>query len=276
LGERVTILSQSCDGLSQYKLCGNWLKSEPGQKQAAILFLHSLGGNKQEYNGLFLRLAGELCQRGYDCLRFDFAGCGESEGESKVYTPRQMLSDSSAALRFLKERSPGKSVHLVGYSLGGLIALLSLEGCRSLVQSLTLLQAPYNLALELKRRYPMGFDGVRTSVYINAPIFKMSKEFKSELESGELVPSQALAASRLKNLPVLHIEGENDLIVPVERNSRDWQVFLASQQASTTHHLLPGADHGFSKDNDVSRVIDLIGDFYKKQEEQSERKDAKR
>jgi hypothetical protein len=39
---------------------------------------------------------------------------------------------------------------------------------------------------------------------------------------------------------------------------------------------LPGADHGFSKDNDVSRVIDLIGDFYKKQEEQSERKDAKR
>jgi alpha-beta hydrolase superfamily lysophospholipase len=276
LGERIEIPSQSWDGLHQYKLLGNWLKGKPGERQAAILFLHSLGGNKQEYNGLFLRIAAELCQHGYDCLRFDFAGCGESEGESEAYTPRQMLHDSSAALRFLKEKCPEKSLHLVGYSLGGLIALLSLENCRALVHSLTMLQSPYNLAYELKRRYPMGFDGVRTSIYINAPIFKMSKEFKAELEDGVLLPSRALTAERLKNLPVLHIEGENDLIVPVARNSKDWKEFLESQQAITTHHLLPGADHGFSKDSDVSRVIDLIEGFYKNLESFSAQKDAKR
>ncbi|MBX9939950.1 MAG: lysophospholipase [Candidatus Obscuribacterales bacterium] len=276
LGERVEIPSQSWDGLNHYKLLGNWLKGKPGERQAAILFLHSLGGNKQEYNGLFLRMAAELCQHGYDCLRFDFTGCGESEGENEAYTPRQMLQDSSAALRFLKEQSPEKSLHLVGYSLGGLIALLSLEKCRSLVNSLTMLQAPFNLAQELKRRYPMGFDGVRTSIYMNAPIFKMSKEFKAELENGELIPSRALAAERLKNLPVLHIEGENDLIVPVARNSKDWKEFLESQQAITTNHLLPGADHGFSKDVDVSRVIDLVETFLKNLESPFEQPDAKR
>ena len=52
---------------------------EPGKRRAAFLVLHGFGSNKDGGSGT--AVAKMLAGLGYAALRFDFRGCGESEGE---------------------------------------------------------------------------------------------------------------------------------------------------------------------------------------------------
>src|SRR2546422_4591993 len=51
----------------------------PAQRRAAFLVLHGFGSNKDGGGGT--TVAKMLAGLGYAALRFDFRGCGESEGE---------------------------------------------------------------------------------------------------------------------------------------------------------------------------------------------------
>ncbi len=246
-------------------LAGNWhtarepLAEAEADEKLPVLLLHSFGGNKQEYNGLFLRLAAELSWRSFATLRFDFLGCGASDGDSRLITPSQMVQDTGAALAELARLSGKSRAHLVGYSLGGLIAVLSLEHFADKIASLSLLQAPYNLETELKRRYPMGFDGVRTSAYINAPIFRPSPAFKAELSHLGEAPARVVAKAAPR--PVFLLGGGNDVIVPEQLNQTTWQALFQSHDYPTRCSSLPRADHGFSLEEDVFACISSLCEF---------------
>ena len=51
----------------------------PGERRPAMLVLHGFGSNKSSGNSI--GPAEMLCDWGYVTMRFDFRGCGESEGE---------------------------------------------------------------------------------------------------------------------------------------------------------------------------------------------------
>ncbi len=246
-------------------LAGNWhmgrepLAGAEADEKLPVVLLHSFGGNKQEYNGLFLRLTAELSWRNFAALRFDFLGCGASDGNSDAITPSQMVQDTGAALSEVARLSGKNRAHLVGYSLGGLIAVLSLEAFADQIASLSLLQAPYNLESELKRRYPMGFDGVRTSAYINAPIFRPSQAFKVELSQLGKAPARVVAKAAPRQ--VFLVGGGNDAIVPEQLNQAAWQDLFQSHNYQTRCLSLPSADHGFSLEEDVFTCISSLCEF---------------
>ena len=93
-------------------------------KSPGIVMLHGFTGNKAESHRLFVQVARKLCANGYNVLRFDFRGSGDSDGEFEDMTVQGEISDAKTAISFLmKQKTVDKSmVGVLGLSLGGRVA----------------------------------------------------------------------------------------------------------------------------------------------------------
>jgi len=96
---------------------------EPGKRRAAFLVLHGFGSNKDGGGGT--AVAKMLAGLGYAALRFDFRGCGESEGERGRVICMEQVRDTRNALSFLAARPDidPKRIGVVGQSFGAAVAV---------------------------------------------------------------------------------------------------------------------------------------------------------
>ena len=92
-------------------------------RRAAFLVLHGFGSNKQSPG--CIASAEYLASRGYVALRFDFRGCGESDGERGLLLCMDQVADCQAALDFLQARAGVDSARLgiLGQSFGAAVAV---------------------------------------------------------------------------------------------------------------------------------------------------------
>ena len=96
---------------------------KPGEKRAAFLVLHGFGSNKDAGN-----VTGPcdlLSKLGYITLRFDFRGCGESDGEHGRLICLEQVSDTRNALTFMAQRAgvdPDR-IAVIGSSFGAAVAV---------------------------------------------------------------------------------------------------------------------------------------------------------
>lgn len=67
---------------------------------------------------LFALLAHELCERGFDVLRFDYRGCGDSEGDAEEFLMSQASADTERAADFLRRRNPAPPLIALGVRAG--------------------------------------------------------------------------------------------------------------------------------------------------------------
>lgn len=90
----------------------------------AVAMLHGFTGNKIEAHRLFVKAARRFASEGVLALRFDFRGCGESEGDFRDLTLEGEVADARRALEFIRGRGDVRSgrVGLLGMSLGGAVA----------------------------------------------------------------------------------------------------------------------------------------------------------
>lgn len=68
-------------------------------------------------------LATELARRGYPVLRFDYFGCGDSDGILSHATIERWHDDIREAARFAMETCSKPGIHLLGVRLGGSLAI---------------------------------------------------------------------------------------------------------------------------------------------------------
>jgi len=111
-------------------------------KWPAIVICHGFTGSRIGVNRLFVQAAREFASRGFLVIRFDFAGCGESEGEYGEHGLDSMIAQTRTVLDYalsLDVVDPMK-VTLLGHSLGGAVALLTAAQDRR-VKSLVLWSA---------------------------------------------------------------------------------------------------------------------------------------
>jgi fermentation-respiration switch protein FrsA (DUF1100 family) len=171
----------------------------------------------------YRQLAQIFARESIATVRFDFRGCGESEG---------LLSESSVSRRWRDlQRVIEESVDmedfdgrlgLLGSSLGGYLALLEVSH-NSRVRCVAVWSTPSHL-LDLAERLPEV-----------SPV-EFSQECYEDLLTLELLP-------RLKNVQrVLIVHGQEDQQVSPEHASSLYDV-LDEPKAL---HILEGADHRFS------------------------------
>ena len=116
--ERVSFTSR---GL---KLAGILHLPEPrAERSAAFIVLHGFGSNKDGLGGT--TVARMLSGLGYAALRFDFRGCGESEGERGRVICKEQVEDTRNALSFLADRGEidPKRIAVIGQSFGAAVAV---------------------------------------------------------------------------------------------------------------------------------------------------------
>ena len=187
------------------------------------------------------RLAREFADKGIASLRFDFRGCGQSEGLLEESTVSGRWSDLQRVIEQVEtlDSFDGR-FGLLGSSLGGYLALL--EGSRNpQVRCLVVWSTPSHLQ-ELGERL--------TEV---APV-ALSQAFNEDLSQVELI-------SRLENVQrVLIVHGLADQQVPPEHASR---LFDAVKDPKDLH-LLKDANHSFSQHEAREQAISISLDWFQR------------
>lgn len=67
-------------------------------------------------------VARALNKVGIPTLRFDFAGCGKSDGNFRDMTVMSELLDGMKVIDYARKRLKAKRIYLVGHSQGGVVA----------------------------------------------------------------------------------------------------------------------------------------------------------
>jgi uncharacterized protein len=96
-----------------------WL-SVPATNRAVIILQHGIRANRLE----MLARARFLLQNDYSVLLYDFQAHGESTGERITFGFLESR-DAHAAVDFVQQRFPGKSIGVIGVSLGAAAAALA-------------------------------------------------------------------------------------------------------------------------------------------------------
>jgi uncharacterized protein len=232
-------------------------------KVPAVLICPGFAGTKSGKGRLFVRLSMELAKRGIAALRFDYRGTGDSEGDFNDITIESQVSDTLACLNFLKNdlQIDSSCLALLGRSLGGAIAILAASRYGE-TKSLAL-WSPVFTSEPWKRlweTFKSNKDSLKKQDILKmlpmgqAPNLNFITQFfglnlESELE-------------KLKNVPLLHIYGEQDLIVQVEH--ADAYKKSREKNAQTRFIALPQGDHDFSLTAEQELVIVETCEWYQK------------
>ena len=94
-----------------------------GEERSAFLVLHGFGGSKD--GGGMIEQARYLESWGYVVLRFDYRGCGQSEGEPAMIRCLDQVADTKNALSWLAKRPEvaGDRIATIGYSFGAAVSI---------------------------------------------------------------------------------------------------------------------------------------------------------
>ena len=217
----------------------------------------------------------------WTCLCFDNRGIGKSQPQSTPITTAQMAEDVLAVM----QAAGWGSAHLLGHSLGGMVAMQTALLAPNRVRSLTLICtfadgsriAPLSPRLMWRMlRVKLGSRRMRRHGFLRIMFpaaylagqdldqlaVRVGELFGHDLAEMPVVSYEQLAAlratnltqqlSQLARLPALNLIGLRDLIVP-PRLSRE----ITAQMANCQQVEYPSASHGLPIQlaNEVNAVI---------------------
>lgn len=128
-------------GASGYRLFGVLHQSESsrplgqGEKiggKAGLVLCNPLEEEKVTAHRIIVNLARAFAGEGLSCLRFDYMGSGDSDGEFEDTTMDTMLSDVGAAIQTMRTVAEVDEVGILGVRFGATLAALAAESSASI------------------------------------------------------------------------------------------------------------------------------------------------
>lgn len=209
------------------------LRQRPqGQPRGRIVLLHGLEGSSEA--GYMVSMAGAALEAGYAVDRFNFRSCGAAEGLSTTMYHAGLTVDVASYLETLSE-----PVYLVGYSLGGNVALklagelgergigrlagvcavstpLDLHACvqRLAARENRLYQHRFvsRMKQRLEARNVAGVDGLRTVFDIDDHYTSRSFGFRDAVHYYQTQSSLQFVAQI--RVPTLLVQAKDDPLIP--------------------------------------------------------------
>jgi exosortase A-associated hydrolase 2 len=96
--------------------------AEGGPKRTCVVFVHGAFEERQDAHLVTKNVANSLAARGFNALRFDLYGHGDSAGEFSDATLARWTADTIAAAKWLMHETGCDRVALVGIRLGATVA----------------------------------------------------------------------------------------------------------------------------------------------------------
>ena len=220
-----------------------------------IVFLPGYASDMAGTKALALEAWAKASGRAF--LRFDYAGCGASEGAFEEQTLGHWLGDAEALLDGVAPGPAGGPVVLVGSSMGGWLALLLARRRPQQVAGLVgIAPAPdftdWGFSTEEKMALLQAGRIERANPYGPAPTV-YTRAFWASGEANRL----AFGTIAI-DCPVRLIQGQADRDVPWERT-----VHLAGllRSAEVQTWLVKDGDHRLSRDADVALIVRAVEDL---------------
>jgi alpha-beta hydrolase superfamily lysophospholipase len=168
------------------------------QVRGVILMMHGWSGYRTGPHQMLTRAARYFSAQGYSCLRFDFAGRGDSDGDADLSTLATMRDDAKIALSLLKSRHDAP-VFLLGLCSGCEIAVAAIS---DEVAGVLLWSAPIFAALpSSERQAKKRGENLKKYARKLLQLSTYSKLFKGQLDTkgiSKAVQGQGGAASKNK------------------------------------------------------------------------------
>lgn len=199
--------------------------------RGCIITCHGLLSTKD--SDKYISLGEHFSRKRFALLRFDFRGCGESDGALKDSTVTARQEDLRAAVAYIERRLPScaRRLGFLGSSMGGFIALL-VAPCHAAVKAVVTWAAPFS------------FEAVGKTVSRSTSP-EIGLDFFTD--AGRYRPQQFVP--RVNNLLIIH--GDRDTTVPVDHAHHLYRT--ASEPRGLK--IIGGADHVFSNHRHRTRAI---------------------
>jgi len=227
-----------------------------------IVFCHGFTGNRIEAHRLFVYAAREFCKNGFTVLRFDFRGCGESEGSYDSITISDEVKDLGNALNFLYNRNEvlKEKVGVIGLSLGGVISILTAaEDDR--IKAVCTWSSPGDL-----REMEASIKSMFGEVSLNRLLLKSYIDLPSGDRIGRKFILDALKHNVLKSVskisprPMLIVHGTKDTIVPLAHAEKLYENAMDPKEK----YFIEDSDHTFNKWEWQWQAINRSLEFFQK------------
>ena len=241
------------DGLKLYGLLEGTTTLE--NDRVAILMHGFKGDLGYDENKILPVVTHALNQAGLPTLRFDFAGCGKSDGKLEDMTVLSELLDGMKVIDFVRQTVKAKHIYLFGHSQGGVVASMLAAYYRDVIEKLVLL-AP---AATLKDDTLVGecqgsrYDPNHIPEFVMVGGFKVGGDY---FRTAQLLPIYETAQHFAG--PALLIHGTADQIVSPEA-TRKYHVIMPQ----SVLHLIDGEGHMFNGPH-RPEVVKLVTDFLAK------------
>ncbi len=238
-----------------------------------IIMLHGWAGYRIGAHQMFTKLGRLAQEAGFHCLRFDFRGRGDSEGDARDTTLSTMIADTTAAVDWLASRTGLERIALVGDCSGAEVAI-GASSLRSQIADLVLWSAPTVGAdrsdadrakkLHTIRQYLSKLFIRETWAKLFGGRLRFSMIRKALLRGGKGAGEEGAAQDDLIDwVPrflsfagnILFIYGGND---PTADNSITYYRSLSAEaEREFNYHVVAGSNHAFysvSWEEEVMRV----------------------
>lgn len=201
-----------------------------------VVTAHGLLSSKD--SDKYLLVSEEFGQAGIAVCRFDFRGCGDSEGKLTETTVAQRVADLRAVLEMMRAHPAlNGRVALLGSSLGGYVSIL-VANQDFKVKAVAAWATPANLDDLAERPNAVREQG-------------LGDAFIAELKTGRYL--RAPVGTRY----CLVIHGDRDELVPLEHARHLYEAMLNPRQLE----IIPGGNHQFTDPTHRREAIRLSLDW---------------
>lgn len=201
-------------------------------KYPTIVFMHGFTVDITGPNRFHLHFARRAVEAGFCCIRFDFYGCGESDGDFYEMTVSSEMRDAMAIMDWAGKQPyvDAGNLFLGGHSMGGLVTALTCP--RIQPKAAFTWSVAMNMPLEAGRR-------ARTMKGPSEHGWDIEGLELSHAYMDEVVSLNFLDMVKGYHNPIILVHGDCDEACPVECS----YMLKSAYGDNAQLHVIPGADH---------------------------------
>lgn len=227
-----------------------------GEKCPMVIFSHGFGGDMTFH--LFEPIITRLNQNGIGVLRYDFNGCGNSDGEFQNMTVPNEIEDLINVVAYVRQLSVTKNISLLGHSQGGVVTSMVAGDCGyPQIECEVLLSAASVLRDDALRGMTHG--GHFDPWHLDQPTYEVGgghRIGRPYIQTAMTLPIYETAAKYTG--PTMIINGMADVVVPYTYAERYHNVIKGSEII-----LIPGENHTYNYSSEY--VVGIVSDWLIKQ-----------
>lgn len=208
------------------------------RKPPLVIICHGFDRTKTDKK--FVELARTLQEKGIAVFRFDFEGCGDSEGNFEEMTIEKEAQDLNSALKtVLKEGNFDSSkIALIGDSLGAVVVSLFIKKSKLPVRTMVFWAQAFNQ----RELFPIWHAKKEIKIWRKQGyLIKGDKKLGIDYLSENKDKDYSFLLSEISEIPILLIHGKKDKDVPLRFSMK-----LVRKYKNLTLKILAGADHKFA------------------------------